>query len=276
MLKTSLFYHKMLKKSVVRRFLRLVIEKIHHKTRLLVTLKCLKPQAYINHLNCVSMKNYALFFIMVAGAFSCSCFAQSNDHFLDNGKMEDTQITLNNDLAVVSYHVEERVNMKFGGSVTTYDVPSLNMISTKDLGENNIRIITPKYAKIRAKLVAVTASTEGKIKNSTADITTKPIKTDVVVTTERKKEYVNIDVIDTYERVMDKGFKSVTMMTKVADRHFFEGDLVLAAKWYTELFNATTSELEAVYYYRYGQSLIATGQVEKGNAMMKIFESKSL
>jgi len=37
----------------------------------------------------------------------------------------------------------------------------------------------------------------------------------------------------------------------------------------------TTAELEPIYYYRYGQSLIATGQTEKGAEMMRLFKSKS-
>lgn len=220
------------------------------------------------------MKNFALFIAMVAGT-SFSCFAQSDSRFLDNGKMDDVQITTNNDLAVVSYHVEERVNMKFGGSVTTYDVTDLSMISKNDLGENNVRIITPKYAKIRPRTEAISLTGEKAI-ISKPELTVKPVNTNLVIKIEAKKDFANIDVIDTYERVMDKGYKSIVMLTKVADRHFFEGDLVLAAKWYSELFNTTKTELEAVYYYRYGQSLLATGQIQKGNEMMKLFEVKSL
>lgn len=89
------------------------------------------------------------------------------------------------------------------------------------------------------------------------------------------KETVSIDVVDTYERIMDKGYKSPDMLRKVGDRHYFGGNLTLAAKWYSELFNATT-DLEAVYYFRYGQSLLAIGEVEKGNEMIKIFKSKNL
>ena len=85
----------------------------------------------------------------------------------------------------------------------------------------------------------------------------------------------NIDVVGTYERIMDKGYKSVDMITKVADQHFFDGDLISAAKWYNELF-CCAIDLEPVYYYRYAQSLKAVNQPEKADVMMKIFESKSL
>ena len=166
--------------------------------------------------------------------------------------------------------------MNFGSSITTYDVPSLELVNTNNLGGNNTRVITPKYAKVRAKSLAIEIA-----KNDTPIVLLKVPVTDekaikMIAPTEAKRDYVNIDVVGTYERIMDKGYKSVDMIVKVADRHFFDGDLVLAAKWYTELFDNTTKDIEAVYYYRYGQSLIAIGQIEKGNAMMKLFESKSL
>lgn len=210
------------------------------------------------------MRTNAFFFLTLANVFTISCFAQ-----------QVPNLNSDNQVAVVAYHVEERVNMNFGSSVTTYNVPSLNLVSTNNLGGNNTRVVTPKYAKIRPKTIAIDATKKTETKALATVAATKPVTKDSAVATERKTEYVNIDVVSTYERVMDKGYKSVLMLTKVADRHYFDGDLVLAAKWYTELFNSTTA-LEAVYYYRYGQSLIATGQKEKGNEMMKIFESKSL
>lgn len=214
------------------------------------------------------MKNRTLFFIALTGAFSFHSFAQSDKAFLDNAS---------NDLAVVSYHVEERINMNFGSSITTYDVPDLSMISRKDLGENNVRIVTPKYAKVRAKILAIDVKKDYEPKAlSITDITSQPINTDKIVLSKATRDRVNIDVIGTYERVVDKGYKSVVMITKVADRHFFEGDLVLAAKWYNELFEANPTDLQAIYYYRYAESLKAVGQTTKSNEMMKIFESKNL
>lgn len=214
------------------------------------------------------MKNCALFFVTVVNVFSFSCFAQQTDRSL----------IPNNQVAVVSYHVEERVNMNFGSSVTTYNVPSLNLVSNNNLGGNNTRVITPKYGKVRPKVVSIDLAKDAKPKelNSATAIIAEPVSTDKIGITSAKKDYVNIDVVGTYERVMDKGYKSVSMIIKVADRHFFDGDLVLAAKWYSELFSNNPTDLEAVYYYRYAESLKAVGQAAKANEMMKIFESKSL
>ena len=223
------------------------------------------------------MKYNAHLFIALASVFSVSCFAQRNDRSIANAKMENMQILSdmmsNNDLAVVSYHVEERINMNFGSNITTYDVPSLNMVSTNDLGPNNSRIVTPKYAKIKAVVIEMPIE---KPKVILATITTdiKPIKINSVPLAV-KKNYVTIDVVSTYERVLDNGFKSPEMIKKVADRHFFDDDLTVAARWYSELFS-TTTDLDAVYYYRYALSLKAINELEKADEMMKIFESKSL
>jgi hypothetical protein len=212
------------------------------------------------------MKNYVLFFTAMGSVFSCSCFAQSNEQTLSD-------VSSKNDLAIVSYHVEERINMNFGGSVRTYDVANLDMITPKDLGKDNVRIVTPKYGRIKtiATPIEITGDNDPKITTTEIKSDSKLAKVEV---TPKSKDYVNIDVVATYERVMDKGYKSVAMITKVADRHFFNGDLVSAAKWYDELFAANT-DLEAVYYYRYAESLKAVNQLEKSKEMMKIFETKS-
>ncbi len=220
------------------------------------------------------MKNYAHFFVAVGSVFSYSCFAQSNTKNLPD-------MASKNDLAVVSYHVEERINMNFGGSVRTYEVSNLDMITPKDLGKNNIRIITPKYAK--AKDVAVETTNQKPSVTNSLTITHVPINPNLITKTapkktvkeEPKKDFINIDVVGTYERIMDKGYKSVVMLTKVADRNFFEGDMESAAKWYGELF-AITKDLEPVYYYRYGQSLVSIGQTQKGNELIKIFKARTL
>lgn len=213
------------------------------------------------------MKNYALFFVAIGSVFSYSCFAQSNTKVFNDLASGDE---------IIAYHVEERINKPMGSSITTYEVSSLSLVHTNDLGENNTRIVTPKYGKARAKATALTvesAVTANAPKTVITTSTVAPIKN--VITAPVAKDKVVIDVVGTYERVMDKGYKSVDMLIKVADRHFFEGDLVLAAKWYAELF-ATKDDLEAVYYYRYAQSLKAINQNMKAAEMMKIFETKSL
>ena len=64
------------------------------------------------------------------------------------------------------------------------------------------------------------------------------------------KEYDNyayIDAIKTYEKIADKGYKSVEVLEKLGDSYYFNGKLDQAAKWYGELF-ALSQEVEAEYY----------------------------
>jgi len=91
------------------------------------------------------------------------------------------------------------------------------------------------------------------------------------------KEYDNyayIDAIKTYEKIADKGYKSVEVLEKLGDSYYFNGKLDQAAKWYGELF-ALSQEVEAEYYYRYAQSLKSVGDYEKANQMLAKFHEKN-
>ena len=231
------------------------------------------------------MKNFALIIIVSVSTFSFSCMAQSNSRIAANTKISNAQLISdsNNDLAVVSYHVEERINMGFGGSITTYDVTSLNLVNTNNLGPNNVRIITPKYAK--AKVVATTAGVvnkeDSKTLNYTANLAEEPVLVEAVVLEEKVKEttdinkaYITLDIISMDENILDRGGeKTVDILKLVANARFFRDDLVIAAKWYSQLFDLTT-DLDAIYYFRYARSLKAIGQNSKSNDLMAIYESK--
>ncbi|WP_291103708.1 MULTISPECIES: OmpA family protein [unclassified Flavobacterium] len=86
--------------------------------------------------------------------------------------------------------------------------------------------------------------------------------------------YAYIDAIKTYERVAEKGYKSVDMFQKLGNSYYFNSELDKAAKWYGELF-AMTSDLEPEYYYRYAQSLKSIGENDKANEMMEKFHQKA-
>lgn len=94
---------------------------------------------------------------------------------------------------------------------------------------------------------------------------------------EGNKFYDNIAYIDamkTYERVADKGFKSVELFQKLGNSLYFNGKLKEANKWYTELFGRN-QPLEAEYYYRYAQTLKAVGDYEKANEYLEQFHKIS-
>jgi hypothetical protein len=62
---------------------------------------------------------------------------------------------------------------------------------------------------------------------------------------QNKSSFVYINVIKVYERVAEKGYKSIDMFKK-SDSYYsnFEPD---KARWYCELFNMTY-DLEPIYY----------------------------
>ncbi|MDD5151768.1 MAG: OmpA family protein [Flavobacterium sp.] len=99
-------------------------------------------------------------------------------------------------------------------------------------------------------------------------------KSKVAAADKKYDSYAYIDAIKTYERVAEKGYKSVDLFQKLGNSYYFNSELEKAAKWYGELF-AMNSNLEPEYYYRYSQSLKAVGQNEKANEMLEMFNQKA-
>lgn len=257
------------------------------------------------------MKNLTSLLIALTACIYCS-HAQSNDSEKSNAQLLSD--AMGEDRVVVSYHVEERINMKFGARVTTYEVGSLSLVNSHDLGPDNTRKITPRYGK--AKVVAksppapeivpvpasipvpvpVTEVAEVKALEKQDNLqlmpvaSTKPIEITAEspvasaaivaqavipmvaeVTARKEVQSVKINIVDTYERILNKGYESVDMLKKVANNRFYDGNLSVAAKWYKKLF-ALTTELEAEYYYRYSTSLKSINEIGKANEMMTVFE----
>lgn len=221
------------------------------------------------------MKTYAVKITAIACVFSFSCFAQraasntpviapiANAHSKTDNKLAD-------DLVLDYYHVEETINMSFGRRVTRYDVSKLDMVNTYDLGPNNTRTITPMYRKSKVKPTEI-----GMLSKNIKDtvITIKPVKVEVIPPAQKAK-YLTVNRTKTYMQVIDKGYASADMLKKVADQYYFNGEMTEAVKFYAQLLEMAPNS-EASYYYRYAQSLKETGQTEKANEMMILFESKN-
>ena len=206
---------------------------------------------------------------------------------------------------VLYYKVEEIVNMVFGGTTTRYTVSDLSLISKIELGPENIRIITPVYKNERSKKNyyvetknfdtkteksreptslleiaiesgAIEISQNAEIEQSKlALVIGKITKTEFTPVMEsepkgEKQDYILVNVVDVYERVLDKGYKSVFMFQKVADQYYFKNQMEKAVKWYEELF-ALTNDLDPMYYYRFGNALLKTGNTDRGNAIIEKF-----
>lgn len=211
---------------------------------------------------------------------------------------------------VLYYKVEEIINMKFGGTTTRYTVSDLSLISKVDLGPDNIRIITPIYKNenyikknyyIETKNLnkeeginrSPTNLVEIKIDSKKIEIPENPklekaslalvirnlTKSEpvAVVNDESprvKRDHILINIIDIYERVAEKGYQSIYLFKELGNHYFFKNQMEKAARWYEELF-AMTTDLEPVYYYRFGDALKKTGKTERGNAMVEKFNQLS-
>ena len=86
--------------------------------------------------------------------------------------------------------------------------------------------------------------------------------------------YAYIDAIKTYERILEKGYKSDDLLQKLANSYYFNGDLEKSAKWYGELF-VLNNEIAPEYYYRYAQSLKAIKEYDKAAVMIVKFNQKN-
>lgn len=200
--------------------------------------------------------------------FSSNCFAQVHDPASLNLAIKNAS---KDNMVIAAYYVEETINMPFGKRITKYEVSKLDMVNTYDLGPNNTRIVTPIYRKPKVKTIDVGLESKSLVDSIVA--TVQPVEVALVAPAEAPR-YINIDVVSTYAKVLDKGYKSVEMLTKVADRAYFDGDLTTAAKYYEELI-AMETNLNTMYYYRYAQSLKGINQTEKANEAMLLFESKN-
>jgi hypothetical protein len=97
-----------------------------------------------------------------------------------------------------------------------------------------------------------------------------------VLTTQKiiPQKYVEVNVIKTYERVAEKGYKSIDMFQKLGNSFYANYELEKAARWYCELF-AMTSDLEPKYYYQYEQSLRSIGEIDQANLLLEKFNKRS-
>ena len=220
------------------------------------------------------MKIRAPRFLAIALVISFGCFGQTSGP--SNFAESESRFNFD-DPRPAYYHVEERINSKFGSRVTTYVVPRWDMINHYDLGPGNKRIITPKYSK-KAEIPApvqmhgndLALSSDSPVISAPVPMIASPAKTETVVE-EKKPVYAYIGITDTYERILNRGYRSIDMLKRVANSRFFDGDLKSAAKWYAELFTLT-EDLDEAYYYRYATALKSVSQIDKANEMMAKFE----
>lgn len=233
------------------------------------------------------MKNSFIYLAVLVSLISYYSFSQrETDTIID---ISPTSIR-----TIISYYVEENIYQKFGGHTTTYKVSNLNLIDIYDLGPNNKRIITPIYGETKqtpikqiilnkkllksTKLSDLVLINKNKLQPLSIDVTIPCLKdAENEIITENKnlnktinsEKYLYIYLIKTYERIAEKGCKSIEIFQKLGDAYFFDGDYVKAVKWYEELFKMTI-DLESEYFERFAYSLRALGENEKANEIIKL------
>jgi tetratricopeptide (TPR) repeat protein len=194
------------------------------------------------------MKNYIIIYITILSVFLFSVSAQkAKNSPVNTNKTGPKTIQKTTSADIQIYHVEENINNKFGGRTTTYEVLDSNNINRTDLGPNNTRIISPRLAKEQ--------KTEKEI-----IIEKTPIPE--IVPLEKHNDYAFVFMIKTYERIAEKGYKSVEMFQKLGNCYFYNSEMDKAVRWYCELFEMN-SDLDSEYYYRYAKALRSIGENDK-------------
>jgi outer membrane protein OmpA-like peptidoglycan-associated protein len=99
-------------------------------------------------------------------------------------------------------------------------------------------------------------------------------KAKIAAADKKYNSYAYIDAIQTYERLAEKGYQSVEMFEKLGNAYYFNSDFEKAAQSYEKLYQLQP-ELAPEYYYRYAQSLKASGKEKEAATILAKFENKS-
>ncbi|MBC7846273.1 MAG: flagellar motor protein MotB [Flavobacterium sp.] len=79
------------------------------------------------------------------------------------------------------------------------------------------------------------------------------------------EKHIYVNLIKTYERIAEKGYKSIEIFQKLGNAYFFDGDYVKAAKWNGELFKNT---IDTEYYERFAYSFAAIREKDKAEEII--------
>lgn len=100
-------------------------------------------------------------------------------------------------------------------------------------------------------------------------------KRQVTEANESYDNYAYVEAIKIFEKVAEKGYKSVELFEKLANSYYYSGNLEKACQWYTELY-AMKKDLPKEVFYKYAQSLKSIGKYEKANVIMQQFSAISV
>ncbi|MEL6813154.1 MAG: hypothetical protein AAFP76_17675, partial [Bacteroidota bacterium] len=80
-------------------------------------------------------------------------------------------------------------------------------------------------------------------------------------------QYAFMDARAAYIKAIDKGYRSVNLLSKLGDSYYFNGEYDEAVKWYGALFSFS-EEIDSEYVYRYAQSLKSIGKYATADRVM--------
>jgi tetratricopeptide (TPR) repeat protein len=240
--------------------------------------------------------------------FSSLCYSQQVKNPNVSTKSKNDQKTLDTlnvnypttNRTIISYFVEEKINHKFGGYTTSYEVSRLSLIPKHSLGPNNIRIITPHYKNenkelliksniqqnnlvspaISAKLGLTSKVSIDPLKQINQEQISKESKEQIIETkveltkSEISHDFIYVNITETYERIAAKGYKSVELFKKLGDTYFLKGNHIKSSKWYGELFKLNSNQ-DSEFFYRYATSLRSIGQVKEANSLLELMNKKA-
>lgn len=89
-----------------------------------------------------------------------------------------------------------------------------------------------------------------------------------------EKKYDKFAFIDSravYQKMADKGFKSVEIFSKLGDTYNFNNDYQNALKWYNQLFSLDNKAIPPEYFFRYAQTLKSDRQYAKADELLRTF-----
>lgn len=84
-------------------------------------------------------------------------------------------------------------------------------------------------------------------------------------------KYAYIDAREIYLGVVEDGYQSAQVFSKLGDTYYFNGEYEEAALWYEKLIDQYPGEAESIYYYRAAQSLKSLERYEESDQMMDNF-----
>ena len=202
---------------------------------------------------------------------------------LRNSKSTDTKLKQDSkvDIAASSRNNTLKNKQKIKAKIASLDSPRNKSKKTKDSKESDAKneVVTKSRELVTEVSKIKSVTTDSIIPQNATNLNpiTVFILSNMIPKSVSKNDLppakqasVVINVIEVYERVANKGYKSADLYQKIADSYFFKEDMETAVLWYEKLFYLT-DQLDPVYYFRYGTALQKVGQSAKGDTMIERF-----